>query len=101
MRNRRPIGLKRGPAARGPASVGGKALGGYDILTITDNGFGLALVTTAAPHGLGESVNVTVTGSSVPEYNVTDLASPQTATTFNLDVTLYTTDATGGRWTLA
>ena len=87
------------------AGGGAPALTGNDILTVTDNGSGLARYTTAAPHGLvgDESEQITVTGVSVGGYNVSNTvvnAAP-TPTTFDLNSVVYTTDATGGTWSLS
>jgi hypothetical protein len=100
MRNR---GRRRG-AGRRLSSVGGKALGRFDILTITngvgpDDGF--MYVTTAAPHGLTGSETVVISGSSVAFYNGTHLVvAAISATVFRTD-TGYASDATGGTWALA
>lgn len=82
-------------------SKGGVVLGAHDILTITDNGGGALLVTTASLHGLGEGpISITISGAS--DYNGvhnTPVGDPASATTFVLE-TSYSADATGGRWDL-
>jgi hypothetical protein len=103
MRNRRPIGLKRGPAGRGPASVGGKALGGHDILTLTESVATNVLVTTAAPHGLVGSESIVISGTANGTYDGTKEVAGDpvpTATTFAI-TDPYSADDSGGRWDLA
>ena len=86
----RAIGVSRG------VGMSASLLDAHDILTVTNDG-GIALATTAAPHGLTGAESVTTTGISVPEYNITGGIVVVTPTTFQLN-TLYTSDGVGGRW---
>lgn len=73
-----------------------------DIVSITDDGNGSMLVTTAAAHGLESGVSiVTISGTSLAAYNgpltpVDTTPSPTTFVSFNT----YLGDSTGGTWTL-
>lgn len=74
---------------------------GHVILTITNNGSGVPLVTTAAPHGLAGTEAIQLTGAGV--YNGTaDGASSEftvtSATTFTLNTLAYSVNVSGGRW---
>lgn len=95
MRNR---GRRRN-AGRGLSSVGGKALGRFDILTITDSGGGTALVTTAAPHGLSDAASVTVAGTTTYDGPWAVAVDEGTgASGFILVGSTFTVGTTGGTW---
>lgn len=75
--------------------VGRRALTGHDIVSILDDA-GLALVTTAAPHGLTEGDPITLSGTTY--YDGSETAGAiASATAFYLTAS-YTVDAFGGRW---
>lgn len=68
------------------------------ILTITDDGGGNCLITTAAPHGLEGTPPIIVSGNSVEDYNVEhNVESIPSATTLATSV-VYSSDGTGGTW---
>lgn len=103
----------RGPTGRNIETIGvgmfGFALTGNDILTITQVE-DLPLVTTAAPHGLGDGGDIQISGTSVSAYNTTyGVSYPGrsynvvSATKFSLvseDFEPYPGNATGGQWGL-
>lgn len=71
------------------------------ILTITDNGSGVARMTTAAAHGLSTDEVIDITGTSVAAYNEANVTVVTvSATVFDTDLS-YTADGTGGTWALA
>jgi hypothetical protein len=81
------------------ARVGGGADPGKIILTITDDGGGNALVTTAGPHGIdGFAVDIAISGTSNELYNTEHvfLGAPS-STTFML-LTGWVGDSEGGTW---
>lgn len=80
---------------------------GNTIVSITDDGSGNALVTTAAAHGLidGAPYSIDITGNSVSGYNTTHTiaaveGSVPSTTTFITDQP-YTSTGTGGTWALS
>jgi hypothetical protein len=95
---------------RGPGGVPGTAPkpssgpdAAHTILTVTNDGSGNAVFTTAAPHGLVANVDfVDINGTSSSTYNaqnsmlVDDTPTPTTFVQFSG----YLEDATGGSWTL-
>lgn len=84
-----------------PAGGGGHVAARRRITTITDNGSGFCLVTTAANHGLSGAESVVISGSSVAGYNTTHLvAGIISDNSFETDIA-YTSSATGGSWALA
>lgn len=74
----------------------------HTILTVTDNPLdpGVELYTTAAPHDIIDTSNITVTGVSNAAYNVTAVVTVWSADTFTLSQG-YVGDATGGQWEYA
>jgi hypothetical protein len=92
---RRKVGRRLVAAGQGGLVV----LTGNNILTITDGG-GEADVTTAAAHGLGDGVDVTISGTSVVTYNDTWTITTLTATTFRLQGAGFQGISTGGTWAL-
>lgn len=74
---------------------------GTTILTITDDGGGNCLITTAAPHGLEGTPPITVSGNSVAGYNVEHSVDSIPSTTTLVTNQAYTEDGTGGTWALA
>lgn len=95
-------------AGRLVIGVGGDGADGpeHDIVTVTETemGSGIAIVTTAAPHGLNPAVTHSLVTSGISEaaYN-----GAQTVDTFGsefqfvLSSSPYVGDATGGRWDFA
>lgn len=99
MRNRR----SRGPAGRRLLGLGGAALGpGNRIVSVTDDG-GIALFTTAAPHGLAGDEVIVLFATTGGLYDATvDMAANGaviTPTSFYASFG-YMGDATGF-WRLA
>ena len=65
------------------------------IVSITDNGSGLPLVTTAYPFAVDTSV--TITGNSVAGYNTTDSDVSQVSpTSFTMNSGSFTSNGYGG-----
>jgi hypothetical protein len=71
----------------------------HTILTITDNGGGLPLVTTAAAHGLGGSGSgLTIAGTTL--YNGSFRWTVIDPTSFQLVDHEWIGDDTGGTWSI-
>jgi hypothetical protein len=90
------FGVRRKPRARADAA--------HTIVSITDDGGGNALVTTAAAHGLIGDETVVLAGDSDPTYDGPHTVSadlPPTATTFVLTDPPFVGNSTGGTWALA
>lgn len=97
MRNRGRGRGKGGRRLAGPATINPA----HTILSITDDGSGNMLVTTAGPHGLTGSEPITITGTSRAIYNngghVCD--SAPTATTW-LEFGTFVGNSSGGTWAI-
>lgn len=76
----------------------------FNILTITDGGSGVLLVTTQLNHGFGFASAgefVTISGTSVSAYDGNyQVDDVHTLDSFLLDSNAYTVDSTGGTWAL-
>lgn len=69
------------------------------IVSTTNDGAGLVLVTTAAPHGLSTGATVVLSGTG--GYDGTYAVTVTGASTFTLDGSTWTADHAGGAWALA
>lgn len=78
----------------------GGSINRNQIVSVTDFG-GLALYTTALPHGLTESDTIAITGVSNPAYNTAlGTQASNTPNTFTVGGMNYVGDAFGGSWTI-